>query len=89
MDSFLQSFLADDRPLTLGILVYIVYMLHKSDQKQTKAIKWLKRTLTNLMMRVDNLEKFNQRKYPNEWRSPTNPPNLPINEDMSLDDDDL
>lgn len=86
MDALLQSLLEGDRPLTLGILAYIVYMLHRSDQKQTKAIKWLKRTITSLMSRVDNLEKFNQRVHPNEWRQPTNMPHIPddINDDSDF-----
>lgn len=85
MEAFLQSLMTDDRPLTIGILLYIVYMLHKSDQKQNRAIKWLKRTITSLMSRVDNLEKFNQRVHPNEWRQPPNMPHIPLDDD---DDDD-
>ena len=84
MDVLLQSLLEGDKPLTLGILAYIVFLLHKSDGKQTKAIKWLKRTITNLMDRVDNLEKFNQRVHPNEWREPPKMPNYPEDDDSDL-----
>lgn len=87
MDDFLQSFFSDDKPLTLGILIYIVYMLHKSDQKQNKAIKWLRGTLANLLIRVDNLEQFYQRKFPDEYRKPPNSSNFPY--EIDNDDDDL
>lgn len=77
-DAVINSLLASgDKPLTLGILAYIVYLLYKanqtlsaSDKKQTIAIKWLQRNLQNLHIRVENLERFNQRTHPEEWRAP-------------------
>lgn len=69
-NGFLQTLVASDKPLTLGILVYIVYRLHKSDELQTKAIKWLRKAIATLDRRVAKLEDFNERKFPNEWRRP-------------------
>lgn len=88
--SFFANFFEGDRPLTLGILLYVVYLLHQSDQKQTKAITWLRKTIINLQVRVDNLEKFNTRVHADEWRRPPHIPEVPIDDDLNfieLDDD--
>jgi hypothetical protein len=87
--SFLQNFFEGDRPLTLGILLYVVWLLHKSDQRQTKAINWLRKTLIALQVRVNNLEKFNERLHPNDWRHPPNIPDIPIDDNFNfLDEND-
>jgi hypothetical protein len=87
LDQFFVSLLKGDRPLTLGFLIYIVYLLHKSDKKQNKAIKWLRGTLANLLIRVENLEQFNKRKFPNEYRKPESFCDIPPYEALEEDDD--
>lgn len=87
MESFLTRLMADDSPLTLAGLAYIVYKLHVNDTKQTKAIKWLKATLSGILIRIENLERFNQRKYPQEWRAPNNPPNVSLHDTTNFDDE--
>lgn len=88
--SFFQKFFEGDSPLTLGILLYVVYLLHQSDQKQAKAIAWLRKTILGLQVRIDNLEQFNNRVHPDEWRQPPNLPHLPVDDDLNfidIDDD--
>lgn len=82
-----------DKPITLGILAYIVYLLYQanktlthSDKRQSVAIKWLKMNLENLHLRVENLERFNERIHPTEWKSPNDNRRLPSFKDVEDDD---
>lgn len=82
-----------DKPLTLGILAYIVYLLYQanktlqhSDKRQSIAIKWLKLNLQNLHLRVDNLERFNERLHPNDWKSPNSNNHMTT---LDADDDSI
>lgn len=92
-DAMFNNLLASgDKPLTLGILTYIVYLLYRanqtliaSDKKQTIAIKWLQRNLQNLHIRVENLERFNERIHPNEWKPPHD--NISPKNYLDFDDD--
>lgn len=70
IDALFQSLLAGDSPLTLAILAYIVYLLHTTDDKQDKALKWLRKSVIALTRKVSKLEDFIERKFPNEWRRP-------------------
>lgn len=88
MDEFLTKLLQDDSPLTLAGLAYIVYKLHINDKKQTKAIRWLRFTLSGILIRIENLEAFNQEKYPNEWHSARNiPKDVDPNSMENIEDD--
>lgn len=84
-----------DRPLTLGILTYIVYLLYQAnkalqhtDKKQTQAIRYLKSYLQCLTAKVNHLEKFNSKTHPDTWEgTPCDLPQFPTSIDNETKED--